>query len=483
MTDYILLNDDLRAIESKNATIDPPLMQRAGVAAASVAREMLHPQSKPPLIIAGPGNNGGDAFVVAQQLLENRIHPTVLFDSAPECLPEDARHAYENWIKAGGHCITAFPDDDFGLIVDGLFGIGLKRPISGNHAQWIDQVNIKACPVLSLDVPSGLNAETGIANGPCIRATRTATFIALKPGLLTADGPDLCGEITLCELGLNIQKAGGQVITLQTFRHALQPRLRNSHKGNFGSAVIVGGSPGMTGAALLAGRTALKLGAGRVYLGMLDDLRIDPEYPELMIRPPDEALGFATAIGIGPGLGQSDNATELLSRTLDRALPLVIDADALNLLAQDPTLQRKLAVRPASTFLTPHPTEAARLLGTTTGQIQMNRLHAARELAQRFKTHVILKGCGTIITAIDGRWFINTSGNPALASAGAGDVLTGILTALLAQGCTPVEAALCSVHLHGAAADTCVAAGQGPIGLTAGELINPARQLLNRWIA
>ena len=481
MTARILLNDDLRVIESQNMALDPPLMQRAGVAAASVAREMLQAREGTPLIVAGPGNNGGDAFVVARKLLESGIRPVVLFDGNPQELPQDAHHAHAQWQASNGQCIPSFPADRPGLIVDGLFGIGLKRPIEGQYAEWIARINAADCPVLALDIPSGLNAETGIAHGACVRATRTATFITLKPGLLTADGPDLCGDITLCELGINPGNAGGQLITPSSFSHALTPRLRNSHKGSFGSAVIIGGAPGMVGAALLAGRAALKLGAGRVYLGLLDDLHLDPLQPELMIRPPAEALSYATAIGIGPGLGQTGGASEWVSRAMDCALPLVIDADALNLLAQDRTLQNKLAVRPASTFLTPHPTETARLLGTTTSQIQSNRLHAARELALRFKCHVILKGCGTIVAYPDRRWFINSNGNPGLASAGSGDVLTGILTALLAQGYTEDMAPLCATHVHAAAADACVAIGHGPIGLTAGELIDPARQLINRW--
>jgi hydroxyethylthiazole kinase-like uncharacterized protein yjeF len=216
---------------------------------------------------------------------------------------------------------------------------------------------------------------------------------------------------------------------------------------------------------------------------MLERLAVDPVQPELMLRTPDDAMSQATVLAIGPGLGQSMQAGELLAQALDSTLPLVIDADGLNLLTQGTVLMRKIAVRPAPTFLTPHPAEAARLLGSTTAEVQADRLSAALRLAGRLKAHVALKGCGTIIAIPDGRWFINSTGNPGLATAGSGDVLTGILSALLAQGWPPTEALLGAVHLHGAAADACIATKQGPVGLTTGEIIDPARHILNDWIA
>jgi hydroxyethylthiazole kinase-like uncharacterized protein yjeF len=200
-----------------------------------------------------------------------------------------------------------------------------------------------------------------------------------------------------------------------------------------------------------------------------------------MLRSPQEAMDAATVMAIGPGLGQSVQAGELLSHAIDSSLPLVIDADALNLLTQGTLLLRKIAVRPAPTFLTPHPAEAARLLDCSTADIQADRLTSALELSRRLHAYVALKGCGTLIAAPDGRWFINTTGNPGLASAGSGDVLTGMIAALLAQGWPALEALLGAVHLHGAAADARTQLGSGPIGLTAGELIDPARQIINHW--
>lgn len=483
MTHIILTVERLRAVEREHAAANPPLMERAGAAAARIAQDMLAGSTLPPLVVAGPGNNGGDAFVVARRLKQAGLAPDLAFTGDPARLPADARRAFDAWHAAGGNCFDELPEGPHGLIVDGLFGIGLTRPAEGRYADWIARINDGHCPVLALDVPSGLDAETGRTVGPVIRATCTATFISLKPGLLTGDGPDHCGELVVCDLGLPIPAGDGLRIVPDLFRPCLQPRLRNSHKGSYGSVAILGGAPGMAGAALLAGRAALGLGAGRVYVGMLERLPADPVQPELMLRAPDEAMAAATVVAIGPGLGQTMQASELVMRALDTPHPLVLDADALNLLAEITLLQRKLAVRPAPTFLTPHPAEAARLLDTRTEDIQSHRLSAARELARRFKVHVALKGCGSIVVAPDGRWFINATGNPGLASAGSGDVLTGMLAALLAQHWTPLEALLGAVHLHGAAADACATNDHGPVGLTASELVIPARNILNGWIA
>ncbi len=480
MSTPILQAPALRALEAAHATAVPPLMERAGAGATRIALDMLAGRA---LVLAGPGNNGGDAFVVARRLKATGHAPVVLFRGNPEALPADARAAHAAWRDAGGDCVADYPAGKFGLIIDGLFGIGLTRAIEGNYAHWIERANASGSPILALDAPSGLNALTGQVTGPAIRALKTVTFIALKPGLLTGDGPDHCGAIEVCDLGLDIGQSDGAMLTPALFHSSLKPRPHNSHKGSFGSVAIIGGAPGMAGAALLAGRAALKLGAGRVYLGMLETLAIDPLQPELMLRTPANALQAASVLAIGPGLGQSMQAGELLAQALDRDLPRIIDADGLNLLARSPNLQRKIAVSPALTLLTPHPAEAARLLDCTPADVQTDRLAAALKLARRLRAHIALKGCGTIVATPAGRWFINTTGNPGLASAGSGDVLTGMAAALLAQGWPALDALLGAVHLHGAAADACVAKSQGPVGLTAGELIEPARALLNGWIA
>jgi hydroxyethylthiazole kinase-like uncharacterized protein yjeF len=267
------------------------------------------------------------------------------------------------------------------------------------------------------------------------------------------------------------------------FANVLKPRPKNFHKGMAGSVGIIGGAEGMAGAALLAGRAALKLGAGRVYCGMLEPLAVDTDALELMLRHPDDVLGLdLDAIVIGPGLGQGERAETLLGAILASELPCVLDADALNLIAENEDLRKTCARRKADTLITPHPAEAGRLLAETTVQVQADRLKAARVLSANLNSHVVLKGSGSVVVARDGHWFINTSGNPGMASAGMGDVLAGILGALLAQKYSGETSLVLGTHLHGCAADQCVSAGVGPVGLTASELIDPARKLWNSWL-
>jgi len=487
----VLRRAQMLAVEQGHATAQPALMERAGAAAAQLALTLLKDKPGEILIAAGPGNNGGDAFVVAR-LLRQAGHIVVLaFAGEAEKLPVDARAAFDAWCAAGGSFTRNFPQKkNFTLVIDGLFGSGLARAVEDHYAEWVARLNLLPCPMLSLDIPSGLDADSGQILGCAVRATHTASFIALKPGLLTLDGPDQCGIISVHTLGLEIDAtaARGLTVTPALFATQLKPRAKNSHKGLYGSAGIIGGARGMVGAALLAGRAALKLGAGRVYIGLLDEpaLQVDPLQPELMLRPPREIIGaplaqLATCLAIGPGLSQRDAALNLLRGAIASPLPLVLDADALNLITTHPILTRHIAQRKAPTLLTPHPAEAARLLGCVTQQVQDDRIGAALELAKRFKSAVVLKGCGSVIALADGRWFINTTGNAGMAASGQGDVLTGIACALLAQGWHAEHALLGAVHVHGAAADECVAQGHGPIGLTASETIDAARQCLNRW--
>jgi hydroxyethylthiazole kinase-like uncharacterized protein yjeF len=386
-------------------------------------------------------------------------------------------------------------DVRWSLIVDGLLGIGLKREISGVFADLIEQANALAardrCPLLALDCPSGLDADTGTLRGTAIRASHTITFIAAKPGLLTADGPDHCGEVTVAVLDLDPSTFGGSpghVVAREQFSDRLLPRRRNTHKGSYGSAGVLGGAAGMAGAALLCARAALRLGSGRVYLGLLDDdaPALDPWQPELMIRRPDRLLATElTALACGPGLGGAPRAVALIEDACRLDVPLVLDADALNRIAENDGLRPAVKARCAPTLLTPHPAEAGRLLGCHPRDVQRDRIAAACELAADFNAHVALKGCGTVVAEPHGAWSINTSGNPGLATAGSGDVLTGIVIALLAQRWPARQALPAAVHLHGLAADSLAARSIGPIGpigLTAGELIDGARECLNRWI-
>ena len=435
-------------------------MERAGAAAAELAARLASDRQKDVLVLAGPGNNGGDARIAAALLEEQFFRVTV------------ASRADE------------IPERPWGLVIDGLFGIGLGRDIDGEYARLVEYANRQRCPVLALDIPSGLHSDTGRVMGSAVRATHTLTFIALKPGLLTLDGPDHCGEITLADLGVRVEKPGAWVAERELFQTVLKRRPRNFHKGLAGSLAVLGGASGMTGAALLAGRAALKLGAGRVYVGMLDiTLPVDSGAPELMLRHADDALGLdLNALVVGPGLGDSERAETLLGAALTSELPCVLDADALNLISESGDLRRVCARRNAETLLTPHPAEAGRLLGTTTAAVQADRVKAARLLAENLKAHVVLKGNGSILVARDGHWFVNRTGNPGMASAGMGDVLSGMLGALLAQGLSGESALVLGTHLHGAAADALAAAGAGPVGMTASEVIDAARRLWNQWL-
>lgn len=480
---------EVRALERAAGEVTPGLMERAGAAAAALAASLVPESGKDVLVLAGPGNNGGDAYEVALGLNQRFFRVTLVSPADASALPPDAARAQHRWHDAGGETLASVPPGrSWALIVDGLFGIGLAREPAGEYARLIDYANAQRCPVLALDVPSGLESDSGRVLDRAVRATHTITFIALKPGLLTLDGPDHCGALTVADLKLEVKKLApprGWVADPGLFEGALAPRPRNFHKGLAGSVAILGGAAGMSGAALLAGRAALKLGAGRVYVGMLDDdaPRLDSCALELMLRPPDEALGLALdALVVGPGLGQSERAETLLGAALASELPCVLDADALNLIARNRDLRHACARRPADTLITPHPAEAARLLGTTTGEVQRNRLEAAQNLAAELSAHAVLKGNGSVLAARDGHWFVNTSGNPGMASAGMGDVLSGILGALLGQGLGGEAALVLGVHLHGCAADERVSAGRGPVGLAASELIEPARRIWNGWL-
>lgn len=498
----------LRAIERSAARRWPAgtLMQRAGEAAAREAMTMMLERPGPVLVLAGPGNNGGDALVAARILRERDIDVRVaLLDEASRFRGE-AADACARWCEAAGD--DAWLPDPSSLIsratllIDGLFGIGIARAPSGKAREWIALVNAERCPVLALDVPSGLDADTGRVIDVAIEADRTISFIAAKPGLYTADGPDHCGDIVIDTLACGLQGAldddglkdahlePGQIGAINRpalFDAALKPRRANSHKGSFGSVAVIGGSDGMVGAALLAARMALLCGAGRVYVHLLarPAPAFDVVHPELMFRQQlGELDADANAVAIGPGLGQGDAALAMLERSIATRHPIVLDADALNAVAAHRSLFDRLAQRSAQglppAVLTPHPLEAARLLGVDAAAVQADRIAAATGLARRSESVVVLKGAGTVIADPSGVWVINTTGNPGLATGGTGDVLCGLVAGLLAQHLLPLDAARAATWLHGSAADDLAAQGIGPIGLSASELLPAIRQALNR---
>ncbi len=485
--DPIYRSHEIREIEA-HADIAPgtsSLMQRAGLAAATYARDKLLDGKKKILVLAGPGNNGGDGFVAASHFRRWRLDASVLFLGDEKNLSTDARGALMGWRADGGMVFSEAPrPQEWDLVVDALFGIGLARDIEPLYGDLIDLINLQTCPRFSLDIPSGLHADSGRVMGVAVRATHTMTFIGLKPGLLTLDGPDHCGQLMVDALDLtSLPTPRGRTIEHSALRNLLPTRLRNTHKGSFGSLGILGGASGMTGAPLLAGRAALRLGAGRVYVGFLGPApAVDPANPELMLRSATEvaALSHLTAYALGPGFGTSEAAREILLQLLPAERPMVIDADALNLMARESSLREQCRARIAPTILTPHPAEAARLLQGTTEDVQSDRVPVAITLAKDLNAYVVLKGAGSVCATPEGKWFINRSGNPGLASAGSGDVLTGCIGALLAQGVEAQAALLGAVHLHGKAADLLVSQGVGPIGLTASETIEAARELLNK---
>ncbi len=505
MPEFLYSSAQIRAIESAHTKKQPKesLMLRAGDAVAVFASKFANKKRGATiLVLAGPGNNGGDAWVAAAALKKAGHHVTVLAPREQKNADPAAKNALAAYRKAKGIVVTKFPDEDkFDLIIDGLFGIGLQRAPEGIFAETITRANTNAdrnhTPILAIDVPSGLAADTGVAFGVTIQADFTLTFLGAKPGLYTADGVDYAGEIHVESLGVAAvltQGAHGELLCRATIATLIPKRRNNSHKGSFGNVAIIGGAAGMIGAAVLAARAALHMGPGKVFLGLAakETPGFDPINPEIMVRTAEELVSdeSMTALAIGMGLGLDKTAPRLLTAALARSIPTVIDADALTIISANPSiheaLRAKLTGKPhqlLSLIFTPHPGEAARLLGLSTGEVQSDRVNAAQSIAAKFNAVTVLKGAGTVIATPDGRYWINTSGNPGMASGGMGDALSGMITAFLAQGMNALDAAKLGVYLHGAAADECLAHGMAPHGLTASEVIFEARTLLNAGLA
>ena len=471
-------------------------MLRAGAAVAALAATLVKKKRGANiLVLAGPGNNGGDAWVAAAALIKSG-HRVMVFEPVPQKQREPAaKNALTAFRKAKGVVATKFPADvKFDLIIDGLFGIGLKRAPDGVFADAITRANANAdahqTPILAIDVPSGLVSDTGVALGTTIEADFTLTFLGAKPGLYTADGVDVAGEINIDTLGITATATQGEILNRANIAPLIPKRRNSSHKGTFGNVGIIGGASGMIGAAVLAARAALHMGPGKVFAGFnaKDAPGFDTINPEIMVRPADELVADTTltAMAIGMGLGVDKSARRILKAALARAIPTLVDADALTIIAANSSiyaaLQAQMAENPHQCLrliFTPHPGEAARLLDISVSDIQSDRVHAAKSIAVKFNAVTILKGAGTIIAIPDGRYWINTSGNPGMASGGMGDALSGMIASFLAQGMNALDAAKLGVYLHGAAADECLAHGMAPHGLTASEVIFEARTLLN----
>lgn len=497
----------LRELEAYSAAHLPAntLMGRAGTAAAHCLIELAaHDGSlasgRPVWLAAGPGNNGGDALVCAAALREAGVAVEVCMPA--DVKPDDARRALAAARLAGVPIFHVPPSslDAYSWVVDGLFGIGLARPLEGIFAELAHQIASRAGQagrVLALDVPSGLDSDTGnIVGGvtaAAARASHTITFIGAKPGLYMTHGRDLAGALWIAPLGVDAAAVpmSSPVAVLNApalFTAAFPPRAFASHKGTFGSLTVVGGDTGMCGAPILAARAALHAGAGKVHVAFIGAgaPAYDPPHPELMLHTRDTLpLDAMDALAVGCGMGRTERAADVLAEVLAIDVPKLVDADALNLLATEPHLAQALAqhgTTHCACVLTPHPLEAARLLGCDAAAVQRDRLAAARTLAGRFGAVVVVKGAGTVIAAPDGRAAVNPTGSAALATGGTGDVLGGIIGAFLAQKLPPYEAALAGAYLHGLAADTLTGDGAGPAGLTAGELAVAVRTSLNRLV-
>ncbi|OWY37306.1 bifunctional ADP-dependent NAD(P)H-hydrate dehydratase/NAD(P)H-hydrate epimerase [Xenophilus sp. AP218F] len=480
----ILSLESLRVLEQRAQAAGYNLMQRAAMATADWVSHHLPPGSRL-LVCAGPGNNGGDALYAAQELLQRRFAVDILVPTQPT---SPATAAALQQLESDG-CVALFdlPRDYAApaLVIDGLFGVGLNREIDSEWASLIERINLLHCPILALDCPSGVDAYSGSAGETAICASHTLTFLCHKPGLFCGRGADLSGKVELAALDCPpalVPPAEGELSEPDVGPLA---RPLDSHKGSFGTVSVIGGAPGMLGAALLAGRSALANGAGKVYVCPLDDrLPVDPVAPELMIRALDAItqLPPADVVALGPGLGQQELAARLVEELAAQAQPLVLDADALNLLAVSPAAKAALARREHPAILTPHPAEAARLLGIGVAEVQRNRLLHARRLAVQYHSVVVLKGAGSLTVRPDGYYRLNTTGGPELASAGQGDVLTGLIAALLAQGLDAFDASSLAVYLHGMAGDEYQLETGGPIGLAASDTAWRSSLVLNRLL-
>lgn len=459
------------------------LMLRAGRAAFA---QLLQRWPEPAHIhvVCGTGNNGGDGFVIAGLARQRGLPVSVWQVGAATRIQGDALLVRDFALREG-ISIQPFAEASFsaGVIVDALLGTGLSGEVRAESVAAIKAINDSELPVLSVDIPSGLCSDTGRVLGCAVRADVTVSFIGLKQGLFTGDGPEYSGNIFYADLAVPAEVFAhvpptSRLLKLESLQRLLPSRTRGAHKGNFGHVLVVGGDAGMAGAALMASQAAGRVGAGLVSCATRAEhvpafaARV-PEVMALGVRSGSElqvALARASVVVIGPGLGQAAWGEQLLAEVLRSEKLLVVDADALNLLARRP------AQRP-NWILTPHPGEAARLLGVSTAQIQADRFAAAKALQQRFGGTVILKGAGTLVATATGSG-VASYGNPGMASGGMGDVLSGVLGALLAQGLSVDQAAEFGACLHGRAGDLAAAVG-GERGMLATDLLPHLRRLVN----
>ena len=502
-----LSKERIRELEAR-ALADAPggaLMSRAAAAIAAQAESLMRdlPRESPVFAAVGPGNNGGDALLALMMLVRRGYIVRAFRDTVSPggtIGPPDARAVHERWRAAGGEfldladIVRHLPDDRPALLIDGLFGLGLAKPLGGAAARFADLCHRTRGPVLAVDVPSGLDPDRGsLIGGPlasAVRATHTVTMIADKPGLHTGQGPALAGEVILASLGIACPGIAGARIDRGWAQSRLAARSPAAHKGSFGTAVVVGGASNMPGAALLAAHGARAVGAGKVATLGPDGPVFSPVSPQIMAWHAERPSQFSTlmdkasALAVGCGLGGGAAARSLLGRALELERPLCLDADALNLMsAKDvaPRWRARLEERRGGpeTVMTPHPLEASRLLEIETREVEHDRPAAALAIARRYEATVLLKGAGSILAAPDGRWGVVTAGSAALATGGTGDILAGMVAGLLAQGCNGWEAAGVAAVVHGQAAQSWHAAHPRGVGLALDALIERVVDTIN----
>ena len=460
------------------------LMKRAGAAAVNAARTRF-PKAERWQVICGGGNNGGDGFVVARLAAQDGIVVSALTLVDPVSLTGDAATAYADFAAEGGVIMPWAGELDAAadLLVDAILGSGLERDVGGEFGNAVAAINAHPAAVHAMDIATGINGDTGAVMGSAVVANLTTTFVGLKAGLFLGSGPNFCGEVTFSDLEIDDEcresvSSSYQRLDDSLLAKSLPPRARGAHKGDFGHVLVVGGGPGMSGAARLCAEAALRVGAGRVSLATHPDHAslISAARPELMSHGVSGAaelkalLEKADVIAFGPGLGQSDWAQELFAVVAAAEHNAVWDADGLNLLAAAPDTRKNRVI-------TPHPGEAATLLESDSAKIQADRPAALNALAAKYGGGAVLKGAGTLISAASGVPFVCTAGNPGMAAAGMGDVLTGVIAGLMAQGLSLSDAATAGVELHARAGD--VAASGGERGILASDLIAALQGVAN----
>lgn len=432
-------------------------------------------------IFCGSGNNGGDGYIIARLALSSALKVCVYTLSDPDKLSGDALTAYQHYNLAGGIVKRCQPEQTINaeVLVDALLGTGLDRPVTGTYAEAIQIINSHPSPVIAVDIPSGLNADTGNILGCAVKADCTVTFIGLKQGLFTGQAAEYCGAIYYARLDVPDQAfAKVDATAIRVVKTNLPRRDRCAHKGNYGHVLIIGGELGYSGAARLAGVAALRVGSGLVSIATRPEHAglMNLSHPELMVHGVETVAQLAALLEktdvlvVGPGLGQSEWSELLFNAAIDSQKPMVVDADGLNLLAKLPRTK-------ANWILTPHPGEASRLLNCSSAKIQQDRFAAALLMQAKFGGIVVLKGAGTLI-ASEHQLAISSTGNPGMASGGMGDVLAGVIAGLLAQNLSFQDAAQQGVYNHGLAADF-AAEKDGERGLLASDLMPYLRQLVN----